>query len=61
MLDAKCIVENNAQAGLHAVDLAVPRGVASAAPIMRKYAENAELWDVGGPSRYYRFRRRIGV
>ncbi|MGJ8616291.1 MAG: 4-aminobutyrate--2-oxoglutarate transaminase, partial [Sulfitobacter sp.] len=29
-------------------DAAVPRGVASAAPVYAKYAENAELWDVEG-------------
>ena len=39
---------------------AVPRGVASAAPIYAKYAENAELWDVEG-NRYIDFVGGIGV
>ncbi len=41
-------------------DSAVPRGVASAAPIYAKYAENAELWDVEG-NRYIDFVGGIGV
>ena len=41
-------------------DAAVPRGVASAAPIYAKYAENAELWDVEG-NRYIDFCGGIGV
>ncbi len=41
-------------------DAAVPRGVASAAPIYAKYAENAELWDVEG-NRYIDFVGGIGV
>ncbi len=41
-------------------DAAVPRGVASAAPIYAKYAENAELWDVEG-NRYIDFAGGIGV
>lgn len=39
---------------------AVPRGVASAAPVYAKYAENAELWDVEG-NRYIDFCGGIGV
>ncbi len=41
-------------------DAAVPRGVASAAPVYAKYAENAELWDVEG-NRYVDFCGGIGV
>jgi 4-aminobutyrate aminotransferase/(S)-3-amino-2-methylpropionate transaminase len=41
-------------------DAAVPRGVASAAPIYAKYAENAELWDVEG-NRFIDFVGGIGV
>ncbi|MEP5731341.1 MAG: 4-aminobutyrate--2-oxoglutarate transaminase [Sulfitobacter sp.] len=41
-------------------DAAVPRGVASAAPIYAKYAENAELWDVEG-NRFIDFCGGIGV
>lgn len=41
-------------------EAAVPRGVASAAPIYAKYAENAELWDVEG-NRYIDFCGGIGV
>lgn len=41
-------------------EAAVPRGVASAAPIYAKYAENAELWDVEG-NRYIDFVGGIGV
>ncbi|MEW9918014.1 4-aminobutyrate--2-oxoglutarate transaminase [Marimonas sp. MJW-29] len=41
-------------------DAAVPRGVASAAPIYAKYAENAELWDVEG-NRYIDFCGGIAV
>jgi 4-aminobutyrate aminotransferase/(S)-3-amino-2-methylpropionate transaminase len=41
-------------------DAAVARGVASAAPIYAKYAENAELWDVEG-NRYIDFVGGIGV
>jgi 4-aminobutyrate aminotransferase/(S)-3-amino-2-methylpropionate transaminase len=41
-------------------DAAVPRGVASAAPIYARYAENAELWDVEG-NRYIDFCGGIGV
>ena len=39
---------------------AVPRGVASAAPVYARYAENAELWDVEG-NRYIDFVGGIGV
>jgi 4-aminobutyrate aminotransferase/(S)-3-amino-2-methylpropionate transaminase len=39
---------------------AVPRGVASAAPVYAKYAENAELWDVDG-NRFIDFVGGIGV
>ncbi len=39
---------------------AVPRGVASAAPIFADYAENAELWDVEG-KRYIDFAGGIAV
>lgn len=41
-------------------EAAVPRGVASAAPIFAKYAENAELWDVEG-KRYLDFAGGIAV
>jgi 4-aminobutyrate aminotransferase/(S)-3-amino-2-methylpropionate transaminase len=41
-------------------EAAVPRGVASAAPIYAKYAENAELWDVDG-NRFIDFVGGIGV
>ncbi|AXI48339.1 4-aminobutyrate--2-oxoglutarate transaminase [Sulfitobacter sp. SK012] len=41
-------------------EAAVPRGVASAAPIYAKYAENAELWDVES-NRYIDFVGGIGV
>lgn len=41
-------------------DAAVPRGVASAAPVYAKYAENAELWDVEG-NRFIDFVGGIGV
>ena len=41
-------------------EAAVPRGVASAAPIYAKYAENAELWDIEG-NRYVDFCGGIGV
>lgn len=41
-------------------EAAVPRGVASAAPIYAKYAENAELWDVEG-NRFIDFCGGIGV
>ncbi len=41
-------------------EAAVPRGVASAAPVYAKYAENAELWDVEG-NRYIDFVGGIGV
>jgi len=41
-------------------DAAVPRGVASAAPIYAAYAENAELWDVEG-KRFIDFVGGIGV
>ena len=41
-------------------EAAVPRGVASAAPIYAKYAENAELWDVEG-NRYIDFAGGIAV
>ena len=41
-------------------DASVPRGVASAAPIYAKYAENAELWDVEG-NRFIDFCGGIGV
>ncbi len=41
-------------------EAAVPRGVASAAPVYAKYAENAELWDVDG-NRYIDFVGGIGV
>ena len=59
MLDANVSVETNAQL-IARRDLAVPRGVASAAPIYAKYAENAELWDVEG-NRYIDFVGGIGV
>ncbi len=41
-------------------DAAVARGVASAAPVYAKYAENAELWDVEG-NRFIDFVGGIGV
>ncbi len=41
-------------------EAAVPRGVASAAPVYAKYAENAELWDVEG-NRFIDFVGGIGV
>lgn len=41
-------------------EAAVPRGVASAAPIYAKYAENAELWDVEG-NRFIDFAGGIAV
>jgi len=41
-------------------EASVPRGVASAAPVYAKYAENAELWDVEG-NRYIDFVGGIGV
>tara|TARA_R110002051_G_scaffold38640_4_gene81978 strand:- start:1238 stop:2623 length:1386 start_codon:yes stop_codon:yes gene_type:complete len=41
-------------------EAAVPRGVASAAPIFADYAENAELWDVEG-NRYVDFAGGIAV
>lgn len=41
-------------------EAAVPRGVASAAPIYAKYAENAEMWDVEG-NRFIDFCGGIGV
>ena len=41
-------------------DAAVARGVASAAPIYARYAENAEMWDVEG-NRYIDFCGGIGV
>ncbi|UWR22703.1 4-aminobutyrate--2-oxoglutarate transaminase [Sulfitobacter sp. S190] len=41
-------------------DAAVPRGVASAAPVYAAHAENAELWDVDG-NRYIDFVGGIGV
>ncbi|WP_322895389.1 MULTISPECIES: 4-aminobutyrate--2-oxoglutarate transaminase [unclassified Yoonia] len=41
-------------------EAAVPRGVASAAPIYAKHAENAELWDVEG-NRYIDFAGGIAV
>ncbi|AML53616.1 MULTISPECIES: 4-aminobutyrate--2-oxoglutarate transaminase [Falsihalocynthiibacter] len=41
-------------------EAAVARGVASAAPIFAKYAENAELWDVEG-NRYVDFAGGIAV
>ena len=41
-------------------EAAVPRGVASAAPIFAAYAENAELWDVEG-NRYVDFAGGIAV
>ena len=41
-------------------EAAVPRGVASAAPIFASYAENAELWDVEG-KRYIDFAGGIAV
>ena len=53
MLDANVSVETNAQL-IARREQAVPRGVASAAPIYAKYAENAELWDVDG-NRYIDF------
>ena len=59
MLDANVSVETNAQL-IARREQAVPRGVASAAPIYAKYAENAELWDVDG-NRYIDFVGGIGV
>ena len=59
MLDANMALETNAQF-IARRELAVPRGVASAAPIYAKYAENAELWDVEG-NRYIDFVGGIGV
>jgi 4-aminobutyrate aminotransferase/(S)-3-amino-2-methylpropionate transaminase len=41
-------------------EAAVPRGVASAAPVFAQYAENAELWDVEG-NRYVDFAGGIAV
>jgi 4-aminobutyrate aminotransferase/(S)-3-amino-2-methylpropionate transaminase len=41
-------------------EAAVPRGVASAAPVYAAYAENAELWDVEG-KRFIDFVGGIGV
>ena len=41
-------------------EVAVPRGVASAAPVYASYAENAELWDVDG-KRFIDFVGGIGV
>jgi 4-aminobutyrate aminotransferase/(S)-3-amino-2-methylpropionate transaminase len=41
-------------------EAAVPRGVASAAPIFAHYAENAELWDVEG-NRFVDFAGGIAV
>ena len=41
-------------------EAAVPRGVASAAPVYAKYAENAELWD-GEGNRFIDFVGGIGV
>jgi len=41
-------------------EAAVPRGVASAAPVYASYAENAELWDVDG-KRFIDFVGGIGV
>lgn len=41
-------------------EAAVPRGVASAAPVFAAYAENAELWDVEG-RRYIDFAGGIAV
>ena len=70
-LDAKAAVQTIVSDAFAAADLtnaqlvarreaAVPRGVASAAPIYAKYAENAELWDVEG-NRYIDFCGGIGV
>ena len=55
--EAKAVVDHIVSEAVAAAELtnaqliarreaAVPRGVASAAPIYAKYAENAELWDV---------------
>ncbi|WP_187429556.1 5-aminovalerate aminotransferase DavT [Roseobacter fucihabitans] len=53
--------ENQSNAALVARrEAAVPRGVASAAPIFADYAENAELWDVEG-KRYIDFAGGIAV
>lgn len=41
-------------------EAAVPRGVASAAPVFAEFAENAELWDVEG-NRYVDFAGGIAV
>jgi len=62
------IIVSEAVAGAHVTNAqlierrnaAVPRGVASAAPIYAKYAENAELWDVDG-NRFIDFVGGIGV
>lgn len=53
------VIKSNA-ALLARREAAVPRGVASAAPVFAKYAENAELWDVEG-NRYIDFAGGIAV
>lgn len=53
-------VEQSNAALLARRDAAVPRGVASAAPVFADHAENAELWDVEG-KRYIDFAGGIAV
>lgn len=63
VVEANPATQSNGQTNAELVarrDAAVPRGVASAAPIYAKYAENAELWDVEG-NRYIDFVGGIGV
>ncbi|KKL18842.1 hypothetical protein LCGC14_2471460 [marine sediment metagenome] len=63
VVEANPATQSNGQTNADLVarrDAAVPRGVASAAPIYAKYAENAELWDVEG-NRYIDFVGGIGV
>jgi 4-aminobutyrate aminotransferase/(S)-3-amino-2-methylpropionate transaminase len=57
--DATMATETNASL-IARREAAVARGVASAAPIFAKYAENAELWDVEG-NRYVDFAGGIAV
>jgi 4-aminobutyrate aminotransferase/(S)-3-amino-2-methylpropionate transaminase len=69
--EAKAVVDHIVSEAVSAAELtnaqliarreaAVPRGVASAAPIYAKYAENAEMWDVEG-NRFIDFVGGIGV
>ncbi|MDG1170320.1 MAG: 4-aminobutyrate--2-oxoglutarate transaminase [Sulfitobacter sp.] len=69
--EAKAVVDHIVSEAVAAAELtnaqliarreaAVPRGVASAAPIYAKYAENAEMWDVEG-NRFIDFVGGIGV